>query len=254
MAFIDIKKAYDSVARRKLWERLRRMGLGGLFLGMLRGLYSEDNFITEMNGVTSRRIYLGRGVRQGCSLSPLLFALYLVEWGRSLEGSSDGFKVGNLIISGLLFADDLVVCSPTPEGLARLLKLCQRRAAELQLTISLKKSMVLSPSMNAWELLDENEEVYACLGKVASYKYLGLETFSSLYKTSTAKQLKAVSAARKYRAATRYLSRRGPDVVDVAVCAWRNVALSALLFGVETVVFSESTIKKLEAEQPRPPL
>ena len=38
-------------------------------------------------------------------------------------------------------------------------------------------------------------------------------------------------------------------MVDVAVCVWRNVALSALLFGAETIVFNEATIKKLEAKQ-----
>ena len=41
--------------------------------------------------------------------SPILFALYLVDWGNKLEQSRDGFLIGNIIISGLLFADDLLV-------------------------------------------------------------------------------------------------------------------------------------------------
>ena len=41
--------------------------------------------------------------------SPILFALYLADWGMKLELSREGFKIGNLIVSGLLFADDLLV-------------------------------------------------------------------------------------------------------------------------------------------------
>ena len=63
--------------------------------------------------------------------------------------------------------------------------------------------------------------------------------------------MKTVTAARRYRGACRYLSRRGPDVVDVSVCAWRNVAIPALLFGVESVVYSHTNIEMLEREQAR---
>ena len=105
-----------------------------------------------------------------------------------------------------------------------------------------EKSMVVSPSPNTWDIVDEKEEVYDCFEKVCCYKYLGIETHGSMSKTSTAKQIKIVKAARRYRGACRYLSRRGPDVVDVSVCSWRNVAIPALLFGVETVVFTKETI------------
>ena len=115
----------------------------------------------------------------------------------------------------------------------------------------MKKSMVVSPSINTWDIVDEKEEVYDCFEKVCYYKYLGIETHGSMSKTSTAKQLKIVKAARRYRGACRYLSRRGPDVVDVSVCSWRNVAIPALLFGVETVVFTKKTIENLEQQQAR---
>ena len=42
-------------------------------------------------------------------MSPILFALYLVDWSNKLEQSRDGFLIGNVIVSGLLFADDLLV-------------------------------------------------------------------------------------------------------------------------------------------------
>ena len=101
----------------------------------------------------------------------------------------------------------------------------------MELTISMKKSMVVSPSTHTLDIVNEKNEVYDSFDKVCHYKYLGIDTHNTMFRTSTAKQLKTVAAARRYRAACRYLSRRGPDVVDVSVCAWRNVAIPALLFG-----------------------
>ena len=149
------------------------------------------------------------------------------------------------------YASLLLVCSPRAQGLINLLDICQKEARKLKLTISLKKSMVISPSHNAWILQDSESKVYGCFDKICSYKYLGIDTHNTMYKTSTAKQLKTVMAAKSYRGACRYLSRRGPDVVEVSICSWTNVAIPALLFGSESVVFTEGTIEKLEREQAR---
>lgn len=179
----------------------------------------------------------------------MLFALYLGEWGEELERSEEGYRVGNLTISALLFADDLLLCAKTPAGLRRLLDISERHARDLELTISEKKSMVLSHSLDSWDLHDENGEVFTCLDKILSYKYLGIETFNTMHKTSTAKQQKCVLAARRYRGACKYLSRQGPDVVDVSNCTWRNIAIPAILFGTESIAFSKTTIDSLDREQ-----
>jgi hypothetical protein len=227
------------------------LGLGGSFVGMLQAIYTDDRLVTEVNGEVTRSIFLGRGLRQGCSLSPCLFAIYLIGWGKEIEGSTEGFRVGNVIVSGLLFADDLVLCARTADGLGRLLRLSEKHAKELKLTISEKKSMVISAAGRTWDLHDTEGEIYASLDKVMSYKYLGLETYNTFYRVSTAKQKKCLVAARRYRAACRYISKGGPDSVDLSVCTWRNVAMPAVLFGIESVIFSNSNIMKLESEQAR---
>ena len=132
-----------------------------------------------------------------------------------------------------------------------MLAICQTEARALELVISLKKSMVISPSNNNWVVYDAENNVYACFDKICTYKYLGIETHNTMHRTATAKQIKTVMAARRYRGACRYLSRRGPDVVDVACCSWKNVAIPALLFGSESIAFNNTNIEKLEREQSR---
>ena len=250
VGYLDIKKAYDTVSRFELWRRLRRMGLGGI-VSVLQAIYSEDRLVANVNGEKTRELYLGRGLRQGCSLSPILFALYVVDWGKALEASGEGVKLGDVTIAALFFADDVVLVSWTAEGLKKLLRISEQEAKSLKLSISEKKSMVMSTSNDTWDLHNGEGEVFASLDKIMSYKYLGLDTFNTIMRITTAKQQKCLTAARRYRAAARYLSRRGPDVVDLSVCSWRNVAIPAITFGVEMIQFSESTLKSLDQESAR---
>ena len=130
-----------------------------------------------------------------------------------------------------------------------LLDVSEREARAVKAVISEKKSMVISRAVTTWDLHDEKGEVYSSLDKVLSYKYLGVEVFNTMYKVTTAKQKKCVAAAERYRGATRYLSRQGPDVVDLSVVAWRRQAVPAITFGTENIIFSDSTFEALERVQ-----
>ena len=105
MAFIDLQKAYDSVDRKILWRKLEAMGIKGKFLESIKSLYEGDFVTTEVNGVTTPPVYLRRGVRQGCSLSPMLFALYIAELGQELTQSGVGVTLHRICISAIFFAD-----------------------------------------------------------------------------------------------------------------------------------------------------
>ena len=191
------------------------------------------------------------GVINGILRSPMLFALYVVQWGEALGKSGEGFSVGNLKIPALFFADDVVLVATTPEGLQKLMRISESETAKMKLTISDTKSMVMSKSDFSWELHDEVGEVASTLEKVIEYKYLGLETHGSISKTTTAKQKKMITAARRYRGACKYLSRQGPDTVDMARCVWMNIAMPAVTFGVESVLVSQTTIDSLDQESAR---
>ena len=110
---MDIQKAYDSVNRCILWRKLESLGISGAFLQTLKAMYSDDSIRCTVNGVTTRSVFLQRGLRQRCSLSPFLFALYILGIGEALSASTEGFKVRNVTISGLLFVDDIILVSKT---------------------------------------------------------------------------------------------------------------------------------------------
>ena len=76
--------------------------------------------------VFTRRIYLSRGVKQGCSLSPMLFALYISDMGFDLSNCGEGFDLQGVKICSLFFADDIVLFSPTAKGLKFLIKIVKK--------------------------------------------------------------------------------------------------------------------------------
>ena len=169
LAFLDISKAYDTVNRSILWQKLERMGFGGKFLKSLQALYSGDCVVCMVNGSPTRPVYLRRGLRQGCSLSPLLFALYIADIGSDLTSSSIGCEVGNLLLSGLLFADDIVLMAKTPDGLKELISLVNNHCVALRMDVSVEKSQVVSPDGEGiWDGIGDGEHVLN-LKSVLSY-------------------------------------------------------------------------------------
>ena len=249
LAFLDISKAYDSVNRAILWSKLSKLGISGEFLGCLKSLYTDDSIDCMANGVLTSPIYLSRGLRQGCALSPLLFALYISEVGTDMNESALGYKVGNVCISCLLFADDLVLIGRTGDDLKKLLDLVKLRFDSLRLTISHEKSQIISPDDITWNLHDLVTHDQMSLQQVAQYKYLGTWTYSSMYRTGIEKQKLSVKTATKYKNCCIYVSKMGPDVVDVVLCTWSNIAIPAILTGCEMITFSDAKIQEIERIQ-----
>ena len=254
IAFIDLVKAYDTVDRSILWNKMSGFGFSGDFLSTLKAIYTGDSVQAVVNGTTSQPIYLRRGLRQGCSLSPMLFSLYIADMGQAITLSSEGFRVGNVVVSGLLFADDLALVAREPDGLLHLLSLVKKHADNLKMEINTgkDKSEVLSPDGMAgdlWQVMDDRGGTTLSLRQVIKYKYLGTSTMTSMHKIGLEKQRECVSKAHKYKGSCIYMSKEGPDVVDMVAATWCNIALPSILFGTEMVPFSESTILELERTQ-----
>ena len=74
--FIDYAKAIDCVDHNKLWKILKDMGLPDHLTYLLRNLYAGQEATVKTRHGTTDWLQIGKGVRQGCILSPCLFNLY----------------------------------------------------------------------------------------------------------------------------------------------------------------------------------
>ena len=254
MAFFDIQKAYDSVNRNILWGKLCSLGFGGKYLQTLKSIYAGDSVQCEVNGLSTRPIYLSRGLRQGCSLSPLLFNLYISSLGNDLSISTEGFRIGKAIVSALLFADDLVVIARSRSGLLKLMEIVKKHSDSLKLELNTdpNKSEVVAQEGSegdSWDLVDADGSVSLSLKQVMQYKYLGSHVYPSMSKTAREKVKQCVIKARKYKGSCICISHDGPDRVDMILATWSNVALPSILYGCEMIPFCDTAIKDIERIQ-----
>jgi hypothetical protein len=111
VAFVDFKKAFDSVNRNTLWNVLRQSGVNGKLYKAVRAVYDQVLSCVRANNLCSDYFNCPNGVKQGCLLSPQLFSLFINEL--AIELSKNG-RHGIQIIAGvieiflLLFADDVI--------------------------------------------------------------------------------------------------------------------------------------------------
>ena len=187
-------------------------------------------------------------------MSPMLFALYISELGNDLALSGEGFELGSVCVSGLLFADDIILVSRTSDGLLKLLSLVYSHASALKLDINTEKdkSEIISPDGTAgdqWSVLSDEGDVVLSLAQVVQYKYLGSYVKESMYQTAITKVKNCVAKAHKYKGACIHISRDGPDVVDMIQATWLNVAVPSILAGCEMIPFSDSNIIEIDRVQ-----
>ena len=248
VSFLDLQKAYDSISRPVLWSKMRKLGFGGKFLDSIISMYQGDYVTNRSNGVTTDPVFLGRGLRQGCSLSPILFAIYVVDMSRDLAASNIGVLLHKICVSAIFFADDIVLISKTPEGLRQLHNIVQRHCSLLQMRLSISKSKVMSNCHDIWEIFDD-DELLGCLEKVLEFRYLGVQT--SLLPSRAAKSMRhrAVSISNQYKGACMSIAKDGPDIVDLATCLWHNIALPSLLYGCESTPFTAQSIDEISRHQ-----
>ena len=72
-SFIDYAKAFDCVDHNKLWETLKEVGIPDHLIYLLRNLYAGQEATVRTGHGTKDWFQIGKGVRQGCILSPCLF-------------------------------------------------------------------------------------------------------------------------------------------------------------------------------------
>ena len=90
--FIYYAKAFDHVHHNKLWNILQEMGIPD---HLLRNLYAGQEATVRIGHGTTDWFQIGKGVRQGCILSPCFFNLYAeyIMQNASLDDSQAGIKI-----------------------------------------------------------------------------------------------------------------------------------------------------------------
>ena len=106
--FIDYAKAFDYVDHNKLGKILKEMGIPDHLTCLLRNMYAGQEVTFRTGHGTADWFQVGKGVHQGCILSPCLFNLYAeyIMRNAGLDEAQVGSKISRRTINNLRYADD----------------------------------------------------------------------------------------------------------------------------------------------------
>ena len=133
--FSDYAKAFDCVGHNKLWKILQEMGIADHLTCFLRNLYVGQEATVRTGHGTTDWFHRGKGVSQGCILSPCLFSLYAEDIMRNgkLKEAEAGVKIPGRNINNLRYADDTTLMEESEEELKSLLMKVKKESEKVGL-------------------------------------------------------------------------------------------------------------------------
>ncbi|KAH0816691.1 hypothetical protein GEV33_006099 [Tenebrio molitor] len=171
----DLKAAFDNVERDLLWEYLRKKGINEHLVTKTEEIYEETISRVRVDGRVSECVKTYKGVRQGCPLSPSLFAAFIGDIEEMFrKGQAGGVVVGKEKVWSLAYADDLVVLAREEKGMKEMLGNMEKYMRRKKLTVNVEKSKMMvfrkgggRRKINEWRWEKDKIE------EVKEFKYLG---------------------------------------------------------------------------------
>ena len=246
-AYIDFKKAFDSVSRESLWRILELRGIPPTLVNLIASLYSETASAVKCGTTVSDPFPVETGVRQGCVLAPSLFSTCM-DWimGKVVESTGCGASFGEVEITDLDFADDAVIFAEAVDVLSEALETLSEEAEPLGLRVSWIKTKIqafgdlMDAAVGSVPVRGENVEV------VDKFTYLGSVIHSSSECGADVDRRLGLAwgtmnSLNKTVWRSRYLSIR------TKVRVLRSLVLPVLLYGCETWTLKDGLSSRLDS-------
>ena len=143
---------------------MKEMGIPDHLTCLLRNLYAGQEATVRTEHGTTDWFQIGKGVRQGCILSPCLFNLcaeYIMR-NAGLEEAEAGIKIAGINIKNLRYADDTTLMAESEEELKSLLMKVKEESEKVGLMLNIQKTKIMAPSpITSWEMDGETVEIVA---------------------------------------------------------------------------------------------
>ena len=154
--FIDYAKAFDCVDHNKLWKILKEMGIPDHLTCLLRNLYAGQEAIVRTGHGTTDWFQIGKGVRQGCILSPCLFNFYAeyIMWNARLAEA----RLESRLLEEISVTSDVQMTPPLWQEVKKSL-LMKEESEKVGLKLNIQKTKIMaSGPITSWEIDGETVE------------------------------------------------------------------------------------------------
>ena len=140
-----------------MWKIMTEMGFPRHLIKLIESLYLSQEAAVRVEGETSKWFNVGKGVRQGCILSPYLFNIYAENIMRNFRDdiqryddpehpeydTYESLSIGGRPLPEIRYADDTVLFSSTPEGLEKMIRSVKHHSEDQNLYLNAKKTKIM---------------------------------------------------------------------------------------------------------------
>ena len=137
------------------------MGIPDHLTCLLRNLYAGQEAIVRIGHGTTDWFQIGKGVHQGCMLSPCLFNLCAeyMTWNARLDETQAGIKIARRNINNLRYTDDTTLLAAREEELKSLLMKVKQESGKVGLKLNIQKTKIMaSGPITSWQIDGETME------------------------------------------------------------------------------------------------
>ena len=232
--FVDYTAAFDKINRHKLFEKLKKLKVPEYLVQAIQEIYKETPYT-----IGSSTIWTNKGLRQGCPMSPLLFAIYIYDIEKALDNwQSGGIRIGQSTIRCLEYADDIIIMARQPGELKDMIQCLKRYSDKRDMVISTEKTKVVRfsaggrKSTHKWPCGD------TFLEEVNSFNYLGFVFQSN---GSYKKHLSAMATRGKTQVSKVWSigERQFPENFKIRKAMYRPLVESCITYGSEIFGYEE---------------
>ena len=173
---VDFRKAFDSVPRQALFQKLAKLGICGNYFNVLRNMYSNSSAQLKLSGHLSRKFKILKGTEQGHPMSPELFKIYLLELSEILNTGNDNEvpHLGSAPVYHLLWANDLILLSLNRKTAQDQVRKLQNYCNDWGLEVNTSKTKLIIFN-NEGKLVVSLQLGQDTIQQVDKYCYLGLQ-------------------------------------------------------------------------------
>ena len=151
----------------KLWKILKEMGIPDHLTCLMRNMYTGQEATVRIGHRTTDCFQIGKGVHQGCILSPCLFNLYAeyIMRNAGLEEAQAGIKIAGRNINNLRYANDTTLMAESEEELKSLLMKVKEGSEKIGLKLNIQKTKIMASSpRTSWQIHGETVADFIFLG------------------------------------------------------------------------------------------
>jgi hypothetical protein len=254
LAFLDLRAAFDEVPREEIWKALTAKQIPGKLVRAIKAMFCRPMGMVRLDGRTSQPFQMEKGVRQGDSLSPLLFVIFMDEVIKTCRRRTERSLVGMRCLrpvqcQAMIYADDILLIADSCRKLQQAVTEWSETLKERGMTVNKAKSQVMVVARTEEQV---EEIAITCDGvgltQVSNYEYLGT-TIHQTGKLREEIRNRVKKASNAYYAMGRCIFGKNEIARQTKVRVYTAIVEPILLYGSESWVANKNEFSLINSVQ-----